>query len=109
MSVRLPKTWDDPTVASLLRLRGEGLSGSAIGKQIGVSEAAVHNKLVRMGLRSTAPAVKQPKSNRVRMDYRNMEMSAERRIAGADPLPAMHPISWGVLLQHTPTLRRRRP
>ena len=102
-------TWDDAAVTTLCRLRDDGMGPQAIADRLGTTKNSVRSKLTRMGLRvQSGPTVKQPHLNLIRMDFRDRPMCEERRIAGADPLPAMHPISWGVLLQHTPTLRRRR-
>lgn len=98
----------DELRAKLVELRQTGMKYADIGKILGIPKNAVCGLCRRAGLpslkgrpRSRVPGAKTHKAiARYKTDELPpylLNVQRERLVVGAEPLPPMHPISWGAI------------
>lgn len=85
--------WPEHKITALRDLWAKGLSASDIGVKLQMSKDSVINKAHRLGL-SARPNPVKPRPEPV-------TPPSERMKYGLHPLPALHPISWGVIIKGT--------
>lgn len=85
LNVRLAEFWD------------AGLSMSAIGERLHLCKNTVVSKVHRLGLPSRPSPIRPRKDAPSRYFKTPFVMHAVRAEAGHEPLPPMHPISWGAI------------
>lgn len=87
---------------NIARLWREGLSTAKIGERLGISKSAVCGLRQRMNLPTRgSPILYAPLPTTVKSHKSVLlqlgDLDAIRVDAGSDPLPPMHPISWGAI------------
>lgn len=87
-------TWTPQADARLARLRGEGASLRALSRAFGLGRSAVAERATHLGLHTPIPAADRPPIAR-KPTPDGLDDPTR------DPLPAGHPVSWGLITAGT--------